>query len=523
MVDGLLSPSELHVQRHDCNLGNNMFDVLSCDHDSVFTCMDSNMYSTQLSPAMCLPPPISGSSSGLHPVHCHDERSTLAFATSVQPTGMVLDATHAALPVAATPLACAHPVGLSEPHPSSHMRVESALAPPVLPAGDGDQCGADRLSGVESIPDTAHASETLPTLPSTELLHSHPATSTCPSSNHKCSDQQTPTFDVGSVVLSPRALLPYSLDARSVNKLLRRVGLVRKGQVRSKRHTTLRSLAEPAPAPVMAPEAPIDAAPITASAKVGVSGTISDGDTCRTVCADHAGLLPHHAPTRTPPQTVALPAARPAGLGLSAVEDTLQNSTVHHVMPAHDFPEYSAELSHDALRTVPEALSPLAPDSTAADQEEQENYATSRAPSSAYDLFCADPNFPGRLVFPVKIHSQSVSAIVDTGSKHNFISEAFASYLRINAKPLRTAIPLRGVTGGMYHATNFVQVPVRLGHLARQVDLIVVPFLFGYDVLLGDNFLTHNHVRLDYERRTLEIPRVPRRSVIRLRRNIRRH
>lgn len=212
---------------------------------------------------------------------------------------------------------------------------------------------------------------------------------------------QNASLDLGAVVLTPRAHLPYSLDTRSTNHFLRTVGLVRKGQVRRTRRRATASLIPQlnqllAPASEM-PDVAAEGAPevISATAKVGVSGTADGSDAHRTVCqANHVdSSLPSQRPTYTPPPAATLP-DHASGTG-RRIRSGLDSMSGEDINSYQDSPMHDASLlayaslhhdhvSHDAsnVATVQEALQHGAP--LLQQLFDIDDYATERAHTSAY-------------------------------------------------------------------------------------------------------------------------------------------
>jgi predicted aspartyl protease len=88
----------------------------------------------------------------------------------------------------------------------------------------------------------------------------------------------------------------------------------------------------------------------------------------------------------------------------------------------------------------------------------------------------------------VKVGAVTLTALLDTGSSHNFIAEEAArrTNLPVQSKPCLTATVANGEK--LQCPGVLRQAPITIDREAFRVDLFVLP-LAGYDLVLGTQWL----------------------------------
>lgn len=116
----------------------------------------------------------------------------------------------------------------------------------------------------------------------------------------------------------------------------------------------------------------------------------------------------------------------------------------------------------------------------------------------------SDTSPPHMMVFPTTINGQLLTALFDSGSTHSFISSDVCQLLGLN----RTPSSLKAVAtanSGLANVHGCTSIQCRWGRPPSQSLLTQIPQIHildklcpGIDLILGDDFLTQEHVVMDF-------------------------
>jgi hypothetical protein len=94
------------------------------------------------------------------------------------------------------------------------------------------------------------------------------------------------------------------------------------------------------------------------------------------------------------------------------------------------------------------------------------------------------------------IHHKPVVILFDSGATHSFISNNCGTRIGLNLCPTQGSYMI-STPGGKITSNQMVRsMPIQLGSKVIKTDLIL-PNLYGIDVILGTNWMTEHRVLLD--------------------------
>ena len=107
------------------------------------------------------------------------------------------------------------------------------------------------------------------------------------------------------------------------------------------------------------------------------------------------------------------------------------------------------------------------------------------------------------MLFNAKVCGDKAVALLDSGATRSFVSPRLVEALGLSTRP--DACPITLADGSVTSAASCVAVTVRLHNCSSRVTALVMPLAESYDLILGDDWLCSNRVRLNPAERSCSI------------------